>query len=211
MDNPGYVVYTDEIELKEQSRTDSNPKISTQQPQTDTSKFSSSTSNQNDSQAAAASNESSATSSSAVCNDCGESTGPVRKREPRLIYCRDGVITEDEVGKLFDEFDEPLSKVGSVYVDCEKNNGEIAQEIEMFFKKTFNCTEYRSVYMRLSENAVRGIVSFVRWVKGILVLSSDTLRYTNYKCFYASTLMKEKILIRRKLITPLFSNYLKAR
>ena len=51
-------------------------------------------------------------SDDATCPDCGEGL-KTKKREPRLIYCRDGVITEDEVGKLFDEFDEPLSKVSS--------------------------------------------------------------------------------------------------
>ena len=35
----------------------------------------------------------------------------VRKREPRMIHCRDGVISEDEIGKLYEQFDEPLSKV----------------------------------------------------------------------------------------------------
>ena len=39
----------------------------------------------------------------------------VRRREPRMIHCRDGVISEDEIGKLYEQFDEPLSKVSFIF------------------------------------------------------------------------------------------------
>lgn len=41
----------------------------------------------------------------------------VRKREPRMIHCRDGVISEDEIGKLYEQFDEPLSKTVSRWTE----------------------------------------------------------------------------------------------
>merc|ERR1712226_582365 len=52
----------------------------------------------------------SAAPSATIGQPGASSGGGVRKREPRLIHCKDGVISEDEVGRIFDEFDEPLPK-----------------------------------------------------------------------------------------------------